>query len=235
MKNTNLQKHEEYNKIFEELKEQFKEMGRLKSDFDIEKFTVKSKGVNLPAHDFHMLLRQYRFAVTEAKRMYIEKERLQRKLDRLMTNKPEDYDLDVMDLQRQIDDIEIDLVNKKGSIDGFEVCRQELIRQNGGKPYTDKQYQDEEPKFWEQKAKRQVLAQLRERNTGIKEGTTEFIEWLESPTLLPDSPNRVLLYDKTGGFNKIDWDKELALGNGHLDRVEFINQTLTALNESRKH
>ena len=234
MKTTNLQKHEEYNQIFEELKEQFKEMGRLKSDFDIEKFTVKSKGENLPAHQFHMLMRQYRLAVGETKRMYIEKERLQRKLDKLMTNKPEDYDLDAMDLQRQIDDLDIDLVNKKGMIDGFEVCRQQLIKQNGGKPYTDKQYQAEEPKFWEQKMKRQVLAQLRERNTGIKEGTSEAIEWLESPTLIPSSQNQVLLYDETGGFNRIEWDKQLAGERKQEDRVKFIDNTLKALKDNNK-
>ena len=233
MKN-NLQKHEEYTKLFEELKEQFKEMGRLKSDFDIEKFTVKSKGEGLPAHQFHMLMRQYRLAIGETKRMYIEKERLQRKLNRLVESEPEDYDLDVMDLQRQIDDIEIDLVNKKGMIDGFEVCRQALIKLNNGKSYTDKQYQDEEPKFWEQKMKKQVLAQIRERTTGIKEGTTEAIDWLEQPTLLKSSPNRVKLYDKTGGFNKIDWDKEKALLHQLPERVDFIDKAVLELQKGVK-
>jgi len=224
---TNLKKHEEYTKLFEKLKEQFMEMGRLKSDFDIEKFTVKAKGEGLPAHQFHMLMRQYRFAVSEAKRMYIEKERLQRKLNKLIESKPEDYDLDSMDLQRQIDDLDIDLVNKKGMIDGFEVCRQELIRENG-EPFTDKQYQQEEPKYWEMHLKKQALAQLRERTTGIKEGTTEAIGWLEQPTLLEGSPNQVKMLMDNGNFDRINWEREIQETNGYQDRVELIDKAKEA-------
>ena len=45
-------------KQFNELKEQFIEMGQLKSNFDIEKFTVKKEG-GFIAHNFHFLMRQY--------------------------------------------------------------------------------------------------------------------------------------------------------------------------------
>ena len=42
---------------YNELKKQFLEMSQLKSDFDIEKFTVKKEG-HFIAHNFHFLMRQ---------------------------------------------------------------------------------------------------------------------------------------------------------------------------------
>ena len=46
------------NDFLDELQDQFIEMGQLKSDFDVEKFTVRKEG-NFLAHNFHFLMRQY--------------------------------------------------------------------------------------------------------------------------------------------------------------------------------
>ena len=216
-----LQTIEDVSKIFDELKEEFMEMGRLKSDFDIEKFTVKKEG-HFIAHNYHFLIRQYRFAVSELKRMLIEKERKQRELDKLDKEKPENYDLDMMETQRQIDELDIDMVNKKGMINGFETCRRELIKQNGGK-FTDKQYQSEEPQYWSQYLKKRALDQLRERATGIKEGVSEAIRQLEDKPLLEGSQNQVVILDNRGGFDRLDWEREVQESMGMDNRVQLID------------
>ena len=63
--------------LLTELQEQFIEMGQLKSDFDVEKFTVKKEG-NFLCHNFHFLMRQYSLTVTEMRRMLLEREEKRR-------------------------------------------------------------------------------------------------------------------------------------------------------------
>ena len=67
--------------FLEELQRQFIEMGQLKSDFDIEKFTVKKEG-NFLAHNFHFLMRQYSLTLTELRRMLLEREEHRRYVEK---------------------------------------------------------------------------------------------------------------------------------------------------------
>ena len=157
--------------LLTELQEQFIEMGQLKSDFDVEKFTVKKEG-NFLCHNFHFLMRQYSLTVTEMRRMLLEREekrrtavKYQKMMDEGETMVPvlrehasgaeefygtEDVwlDLEQARLWNQIKALEVTMTNKIAMIRKFEECRKELIRQNGGKPFTNADYQEETPRYW---------------------------------------------------------------------------------------
>ena len=67
--------------LLEELQQHFIEMGQLKSDFDIEKFTVRKEG-NFLAHNFHFLMRQYSLTLTELRRMLLDREEQRRYIEK---------------------------------------------------------------------------------------------------------------------------------------------------------
>jgi len=219
--NKNLQKIEEISSLFRELKGQFEEMGQLKSNFDIEKFTIKKEG-NFIAHQFHFLMRQYSLTLSEAKRMWIDRERLQRKLNKLVDSAEEDADLDVMDTQRQIDDLDLQLVNKTKSLDYYEVCRKELIKRNGGE-ITNEQYQEEMPDYWAWRMKQLALQESNERQTGIKAGTWDVMEQLEAPAITNPS-FQVQMLDDAGRPPLLEWNREVEERKGYDKRVKLIDE-----------
>lgn len=225
--NNNLQKIEEISNLFTELKGQFEEMGQLKSNFDIEKFTIKKEG-NFIAHNFHFLMRQYSLTLSEAKRMYIEREKLQRKLNKLVDSKEEDSDLDSMETQRQIDDLDLQLVNKTKSLDYYEICRLELIKRNG-REITNEQYQAEMPDYWAWRMKQLALQETNERQTGIKAGTWDIFEQIEAPAIT--NPNfQVKMLTDNGNVPLLDWNREIEERKGFTERVKLIDQTIEELN-----
>ena len=150
--------------LLDELQDQFIEMGQLKSDFDTEKFTIKKEG-NFLCHNFHFLMRQYSLTVTEMRRMLLEREekrrtavKYQKMMDDGETMVPvlrehasgaeefygtEDVwiDLEQARIWNQIKALEVTMTNKIAMIRKFEECRKELIRQNGGKTFTNAEYQ----------------------------------------------------------------------------------------------
>lgn len=189
---------EHANEKFNELKEQFIEMAQLKSDFDIEKFTVKKEG-NFLAHNFHFLMRQYSLTLQEARRLLIKKEELERKIEEYneklnngeekviiytRDSKQEKYtDLYIKELINQLDGTEIKIVNKAMSLRMFEIMRKKLIELNGGVP-TNEQYQAEEPEYWKWFLQKKAIAQMSERKTGIHEGVWENVHYLEEKPIL---------------------------------------------------
>lgn len=173
---------------YNELKSQFIEMGQLKSNFDIEKFTIKKEG-NFIAHNFHFLMRQYSLAMSELRRMMIEKEEKQRNIEHWKAQGTERTaegkypDLEIKRLVNEIDLLDITMTNKACMCDYMEECRKRIIEINGGE-ITNEQYQAEVPHYWEWFTKKQMLHQLMERKTGISEGTYELIDHLEEKPLI---------------------------------------------------
>jgi len=204
---------------FNELKKQFIEMGQLKSDFDIEKFTVKKEG-NFIAHNFHFLMRQYSLTLSELRRMLLEKELLERKILKYSKlgdkeiiiqheqEKRETYaDIYTKQLINQLDLLEISIVNKAMMVKGFEVCRLKLIEINGGKVPTNEQYQAEEPKYWKWFLINKAKEQLSERQTGIKESVWMNIRYLEEPSVI-NPKYQVKMLDEHGRIDLNYLNKE---------------------------
>lgn len=177
-----------------ELKEQFIEMGQLKSDFDIEKFTIKKEG-NFIAHNFHFLMRQYSLALYEARRMLLDKEEKLRLLDEYeakekknekriwVTNehgtKHKYIDIEIRRIKNEIDLLEVTMTNKICMVDYFEKCRNALIRLNKDKVPTNKQYQAEEPEYWKWFLHKKMLNQIKTQKSGINEGIWDVIDQVD--------------------------------------------------------
>lgn len=210
------------NDKFNELKDQFIEMAQLKSNFDIEKFTVKKTG-SFIAHNFHFLMRQYSLALSELRKKLIEKEDIERRINEyknkgkekiiVYTNdgKVQKYaDLYIKELINRIDLIDIEIANKSMMIKGFEICRLKLIEINDNNIPTNEDYQKEEPDYLKWALNNVALQQLRERKTGITEGTWNSISMLEEPALITDK-FEVKMLDDDGNFNVAEAIKDIEL------------------------
>ena len=219
--------------LLDELQEQFIEMGQLKSDFDTEKFTIKKEG-NFLCHNFHFLMRQYSLTLTELRRMLLEREekrrtsvKYQKMMDDGETMVPvlrehasgaeefygtEDVwlDLEQASLWNQIRSLEVTMTNKIAMIRKFEECRKVLIKQNGGKPFTNADYQQEVPIYWKWFFERLVLWQIKSHATGIPKATWENIDLLERPALInPAFQVKMLNDDGMFDMKQLELDSEL--------------------------
>jgi len=208
---------EHINDEFNKLKDEFIEMAQLKSNFDIEKFTVKREG-NFIAHNFHFLMRQYSLTLGEVRRMLIEKEEYERKiveLDDAFNNgekkrfvytrdgKIEKYtDLYLKQCLNELDLLDINIANKAMRIIKFEQCRKKLIELNDGE-ITNEQYQKEAPEYWRWFLGRKALWQRAQAQSGIQEGIWENIHYLEEKALINEN-FQIKMYKKNGN---LDLDK----------------------------
>ncbi len=214
---------------YNELKEQFLEMSQTKSDFDIEKFTVKKEG-HFIAHNFHFLMRQYSLALSELRRMNIDRKEKLRKIEefeeiikknikgfhkeenalkaKTTVNGEEKYaDLEVERLENEIDMLDLNITNKLIMCDRFEKARKKIIELNGGKAPTNIEYQKEEPEYWKWFLKRKALWQHQERVLGISEGVWENIEHLEQPALI----------NKDYSVKVLDEENKIQLGEAFVE------------------
>jgi hypothetical protein len=223
---------------FQELKDQFIEMAQLKSNFDIEKFTVKSRGGFL-AHEFHFLMRQYSLALHELRRLYLDIEEASRRIEEYRDiikkgqakieintehGKQDKYvDIEIERQKNQIDLQSLSLKNKLEMCKGFEKCRLHLIEKNGGNPPTNKQYQEEEPEYWKWFLKRAARGQARQRATGIQEGVWLNIEHLEQPALITEE-FQVPVLDDSGQMNMTQANMEIEAKKDLLTRAENIKR-----------
>lgn len=231
--------------LLTELQEQFIEMGQLKSDFDVEKFTVKKEG-NFLCHNFHFLMRQYSLTVTEMRRMLLEREekrrtavKYQKMMDEGETMVPvlrehasgaeefygtEDVwlDLEQARLWNQIRALEVTMTNKIAMVRKFEEVRQKLIEMNGGKPPTNKEYQEETPKYWKWQMEKLALWQIKAHATGISRGTWENIDLMERQALIdPEFQVKVLNDDGMFDMKQIELNNEIEkqLGDGRVKKL----------------
>lgn len=207
------------------------EMGVLKSEFDIEKFTVRKEG-NFIAHNFHFLMRQYSLAMYELKRLLLDVEENDRKIAEygelddpmviVVTDKGEEskyVDIEIDRLKNQNELHELSIVNKSKSIEHFEKCRLLLIKQNGEK-FTNEQYQKEMPAYWKWYLSNRAIWQSKERVTGIREGVWENIDHLEQPVLL--NPDFQVLMLKNGGLNLPALEQQLEIDKNIPERIKKI-------------
>ena len=170
------------------------EMARLKSDFDIDKFTVATQG-DFIAHKFHFLMRQYSLAIYEAKRITLDREEKARQIKEWEEGKTVEGkypDLEIERLKNGIELDELSLANKIAMIDRFEILRVSLTKQNG-KPFTDKQYQNEEPEYWKWFLTERARQQVAQAQTGIETGVWMNIANMEAEAnLIPENQVKML-------------------------------------------
>ena len=211
--------------FLEELQRQFIEMGQLKSDFDIEKFTIKKEG-NFLAHNFHFLMRQYSLTLTELRRMLLEREEHRRyvekyqkllnegvEITKVVGEFGEDdkwVDIELARQWNQMKASDVTMTNKIAMIAKFEEMRQKLIEMNGGDAPTNEEYQKETPKYWKWFFEKLVLWQVKAHATGITRGTWENIDLLErTPVINPEFQLSMLNDDGMLDLKRIELENEL--------------------------
>jgi len=197
----------EQNDLFDD----FLEMSQIKSDFDIEKFTIKKEG-NFIAHNYHFLMRQYSIAVGEATRIGIERERLLLDLEEKNKEVANDEiqikrkELDIREIKNNLRKNKLTLANQVIKCHKFEQARKKLIEMNGGKKPTNEDYQKEEPQYWKWFLLRKAKWQSQARISGVSEGVFENIDMLEEPSLI--NPNfQIKVTDDNGLLPLYDFEK----------------------------
>jgi len=226
------------NDFLDELQDQFIEMGQLKSDFDVEKFTVRKEG-NFLAHNFHFLMRQYSITLTELRRMILNREEMSRyvkKFQKLLDEGVETtwvvvpgegrdekwVDIELARWWNEMKSMEVTMTNKIAMVRKFEEARQKLIEMNGGKPPTNKEYQEETPKYWKWYMERLALWQIKAHATGISRGTWENIDLMERQALIdPEFQVKVLNDDGMFDMKQIELNNEIEkqLGDGRVKKL----------------
>ena len=226
------------NDFLDELQDQFIEMGQLKSDFDVEKFTVRKEG-NFLAHNFHFLMRQYSITLTELRRMILNREEMSRyvkKFQKLLDEGVETtwvvvpgegrdekwVDIELARWWNEMKGMEVTMTNKIAMVRKFEEVRQKLIEMNGGKPPTNKEYQEETPKYWKWQMEKLALWQIKAHATGISRGTWENIDLMERQALIdPEFQVKVLNDDGMFDMKQIELNNEIEkqLGDGRVKKL----------------
>ena len=192
---------QEVSNKWQELKSDFLEMSRIKSDFDILKFTLDKEWPFI-AHQWHFIAKQYMICLSEIKKEYIEIERQKRKIVRLDEWKKQDFDLDILDSENIIDWSEYRLRDLIARAKRYEQIRQFLIKKNWW-PITDAQYQKEEPDYWEWNLANQAKQELISRQIGLSKWVINAIDMSSRENeFFPEYRSKSFIKDWT----QVDWN-----------------------------
>lgn len=184
MNEITIDNHETYR---EKLKDQFKEFAQRKSDFQIEKFIACSDST-IPSHQYRHVLSQMRVALTELKRRIIDRERQIRTRDRAVEHKYKDSDLDVASAETEIESLTYDIDSKLIEVNRYAEILEHLEKKHG-KPFTNEEYQADEPEYWRRRFARQLHDSVVDRETGCGPGNLVAMREAYYPAILPGSIN----------------------------------------------
>ena len=178
--------HEAYH---EKLRDKFHEFAQRKSNFQIEKFIACSDST-IPSHQYRHVLAQMRVALTELKRRIIDRERQDRKRNRALEEVYIDYDLDVAEAETEMESLSYDIDSKLIEVNGYANILEHLEKEHGH-PFTNEEYQSDEPEYWRRRFARQMHDSVVDRETGCGQGNLVAMREACSPTILPHSPNKI--------------------------------------------
>lgn len=193
---SDLIKDNRFTNIEDKLKQMYDrqiEFCQSRSKFQISKFiccdeyTLTTKYRSIAHNSF--------VALQEVRRMLIEKERKQReityKTDCIKENiNCDNYDLDIYELSRQLEDMEIRIKGLLKEIDYMEKLCTELEKQNG-KPFTYEQLEAEEPVYWQRRLANQMHTSQIGSQYGIGEGNYNSYLMAAEPSPIPTEANQI--------------------------------------------
>ena len=186
MNEITIDNHENYH---EKIREQFVEFAQRKSDFQVEKFIACSDST-IPSHQYRHVLAQMRVALTELKRRIIERERRDRERNRALEQRYEDYDLDVAEAETEIESLSYDIDSKLIEVNMYAQILEQLEKDHGT-PFTNEDYQNDEPEYWRRRFARQIHDSVIDRETGCGQGNLVAMREACADTILPRSPNKI--------------------------------------------
>lgn len=186
MNEITIDNHETYR---DKLKERFHEFAQRKSDFQVEKFIACSDST-IPTHMYRHTLAQMRIALTELKRRIIDRERRTRVRDRAQEGGHEDWDLDVASAETEIESLTYDIESKLIEVNQYARILEHLESEHG-KPFTNEEFQANEPEYWRRRFARQLYDSMMDRQTGCGQGNLVAMREACYPPILPDSVNQL--------------------------------------------
>ena len=227
--------------FLDELQGQFIEMGQLKSDFDTEKFSIMQEGdflchqFHFLMRQYSLTLTELRRMLLSREEKKRQIARYQKMLDEGITkygtvrstkfdevlpptgdevrygDDDKWVDIELARVWNELKGDEVTMTNKIAMVRKFEECRKALIEKNGGKEFTNEEYQKENPAFWKWKFEQIVLRQVKAHATGITAGTWENIDFLEAqPVINPDFQVKMLNDDGLFDLKRIELEQEVA-------------------------
>lgn len=201
-----------YESKHEALRDTFAEFAQRKSDFQIEKFVACSDSV-IPSHQYRHVLAQMRVALTELKRRIIDRERQDRKRIRAAEQQYEDYDLDIAIAETEMESLTYDIDSKLIEVNQYAEIMDQLEKDHC-KPFTNEEYQADEPEYWRQRFARQIHDSVVDRQTGCGQGNLVAMrEAMYIPILLGSKNQIDVLPTDLGDLDQIS--------NGQTDKKIF--------------
>lgn len=161
------------------------------TDFQIEVFIANGEGPidKFPVHAYRHLLAQVRPLISEMRRVLIEKERINRKITKLEKEKPEDWDLDVLEMRYRIADFEVDLKGKWSTYGTYEKLLG-YIRSKYG-PFKNEDLQKQEAEYWKHRLSKQMFDSKQGALSGYGSGNINSLRMAQLGSILPGSPHHI--------------------------------------------
>jgi hypothetical protein len=176
-----LEKLEKANSSWENLFQEFEKFSRKKSLFSIEHWTVAQEGA-VPSHQYKFLLHQIRMNLYQLRLWDVEYRKAVRKIERLTKNQPEDWDLDVLQCQIQIDDLHLNIKGRSDELEDMSRVLNEIKESNP--EITWETYEEDEPVYWTTFLARKAASNIINRQKGIGVGEAKaMLDGLQAPVL----------------------------------------------------
>lgn len=197
-------------KIYDDIFSGLCEAGQIKHDIDAVLLTAGKDGKNprhLIASKWHFLMRQFRFAISEYYNFKYQYDICCRKLSswrfRFWTFiSGKFYDLEKDQLEKAKRYFLLEIINQETRIKNFKELLEKLIELNGGKSFTNEQFQAEQTEFYEWMLSNKIAREVLSKKTGIHEGTIEACQNLSKESLLPHKVTPIIPLITQAGINK---------------------------------
>jgi hypothetical protein len=170
-----------------------------RSNFALEKFVAGME--HTPITKYRHLAHNSYFMLQEVRRMLIERERNIRKIKEkekeiIQQNDPSynNNDLDIYELSRQLDEMEIRIMGILKEVDYMEKLCEQLENDNG-KAFTAEQLASEEAMYWKKRFSKQILKAMEAGRTGAGEGNIESVWQAMEYPILEDNGNKMPVLD----------------------------------------
>ncbi|MEA3391383.1 MAG: hypothetical protein U9Q91_00230 [Candidatus Marinimicrobia bacterium] len=177
--------------LYSQIEKDLQEFAQGATDFQIEVFIANGEGPidRFPVHAYRHLLAQVRPLISEMRRVLIDKERTTRKIDRMKEERPQDWDLDILELEYKLKDIDIDLKGKWSTYQTYEKLLGHIREKYG--PFTHKDLQKQEAKYWAYRLSKQMFDSKQGAISGLGSGNLNSLRMAFQGSILPDSPHKV--------------------------------------------
>ena len=199
---------------FDWLLKAFEEMARIKTDFDILKFTM-DKVWPFIAHQWHFVARQYNLTLWELHRFYKEVEQDTKTIDlyQAYVDDPNHdnhfvdsesrvrwYELEIETLKVQIAQNKLQIIDKKARCERYEEIRLHLEEKNWG-IITDEQYQAEEPAYWKWDLSNQARHSIIQAKTWVPRWVLNALDMSSSENSLDPKMRIEWMIDKAWNYD----------------------------------